>query len=504
MNKNKINLKTCLSIIAGIIILVATLSIYTTFSLNNESYKFESKVYKIENNYIDNISPNTSVELFKKYFDLENCLIEITLNKDKLKETDLLPNGSKTILYDSNNNVVKTYINIIKGDFNSDGLVNETDLTLIGKCLVDNCKLEEHQIKSIDINNDNELHINDLSLLDKALTNGYIDISLNKTELLLHTNEQDRLVAKLTPNYGLEQNVKWVSLSEEIATVDKSGIVTGHNEGETIIQAITKDDKLIKEAKVVVDNTIRLETYEGIAYIGGENLKVKIKLVDYEGVTCQVNNPSLAECSIDGKNLSLKALDTGNTTIEIKSPKYGETTFNLTTYSVYLNVMPKYFCTTPGNIEFITVSGFYTGELSFTSSNKEIIKDAYMTDIIGRRMLKIEIGSTEGRETLKVKESNGNTTNDVVIDVTRISIPEIGGYAKVGTDSYVTVQGNNIGELSCVVDNEAIATCRTEGNQLIITPLQTGVVNIDVYNKFYYFNEWHECGKTEYIAVIEE
>lgn len=502
MIKNK-KIKMIFNVGIGIVFLVIILTFYNTFSLGEE-YKFDSMVYDIEDGYIKNISSNTVISLFMKYFDLENCSIEVVDQDNNKIVSGLVMNGSKTILYDNNHSVLSSYVNVIKGDYTNDGIVDNNDFKQIGKCLVDNCSLEEYQMLSLDINGDGEIHINDLTLLDKAVTLGYTNISLDKDSMILQSEEMGRLVAKIEPNYGLNQNVKWTSIDEAIATVDAAGRVTGHQEGETKIQAMTLDGKLVDEATIKVDNTIQLFSYEGIAYIGGNDLSVGIKLIDYEGVTCSTSNEELATCEIKDKMLVMKAKKQGNPIITVISPKYGSTTYRLTTYSVYLNVMPKYICMTPNNVQYITVSGFHSGKLSFEASDDEMIRDSYMEVIYGRNMLKIQTGSKQGRAVLKVKEANGNSTDEVTIDVYRIGTSDIGKAAKVGQEVSTTIVGDNLGTLSCTSADENRATCRIEGNQLYVMPLAKGSVQIDISNQFEYNGQVSNCGKTQFLVVIQE
>ena len=442
---------------------------------------------------------------------MKNCYIEITdINDNKLDSDLLITTGSKTIIYDKNDLELARYTNIIKGDFNYDGLVNDKDLEKMGNCLVNDCKLEDYQLKTIDIDLDNEIHINDLSLLDKTLSNGYTDLSLTIDNITLQTKESGRLVATPTPNYGLNQNLIWTSNDETIATVDETGKVIGQKEGTTKIKITTKDGKLTKEATVKVDNTIQLEKTEGIGYIGGDNLRVWIKSIDYTDLTCSLDNDSIATCTIEDEYLVITALKEGTTNITVASPKYGQVSYKLTSHSVYLNVMPNYLCESPNSAVLITVSNFHSGELSFESSDKELIKEAYMTDeYYDRNMLKIQFGPKEGRGYLTVKENNAYTTNKVTIDVTSISIPELGAFTNLGQDVTTQIVGNNLGELSCKVEDETIASCKIEGTNLIVTPLKNQKdmltsTNIRVYNNFTFNNIKYDCGEALFMVVIEE
>lgn len=499
----KIKYKLFINVFIGLIFILGILGFYTTFSLENE-YKFESLVYDIKEPYIKNVSSNTSIELYSKYFDIDNCTIKVVDFNNEEIISGYVINGSKTIVYNNNHSVIGEYTNIIKGDFNGDGIIERQDFYDMGKCLVNDCDMVEYLKLSSDIDDDGEFNINDIILLDKAITLGYSEISIENNDILLQTNEVGRMVARVKPSYGVNLNVKWTSLDEEIATVDDAGRITGHKEGETVIRATTLDGKYSYESKVVVDNTIQLSSYSGVSYIGGDGLEVGIKSVDYDDITCSVSSKSIADCEIKDKKLIINAKNIGKTEVIVSSSKYGEVSFNLETISVYLNVMPKYLCMTPKNVTFITVSGFNTGNMSFESSDKEIIKSAYMEYYGTRNMLRINAGEKLGRATLTVKEDNGNTTNNVVVDITSIGISDIGKTAKVGEEVRTTITGGNFGDLSCKVNDESLGTCRIEGNELIVTPLKKGSIYVDIYNNFSYEDYYEECGKTMFLVLAQE
>ncbi len=497
MNKQK----TIISIIIGGIFLGIVLTFYTTFSLEEE-YLFQSPVYSIKDNFIEGISPNTDIELFYHYFDLEDCSLKVLTNGNNELLSGYVPNGSKTLLYNKEKQVIATYTNIIKGDVTHDGIVDDQDLQLFGKYLIE--KNMELPKKSIDINDDTEIHLNDIMLLDKTLQSDYQELLLDQENLILQTNETKRVVATVTPNYGKNTNLIWNSLDQNIATVDQSGKITGHQEGETTILAETIDHKLTKEIKVKVDNTIQLSAYEGTGYIGGKDVEVNIKSVDYEGLSCTMEKENIASCEIQNKKLILKPKQQGTTTVTVTSPKYGSVIYYLDVISVYLNVMPKYLCTTPRNVQMITVSAMNSGPYTFDISNKDVVNHAEMVLYQGRKMLKITMGDKFGRSTLTVKEGNGNQSNEVTIDTTTIAIPAIGGVGVVGTDLITTITGENLGTLSCSSSDESKATCEIREKQLIVHPMKAGDVTITVKNKFTHRMDTYDCGSATFLAVIRE
>ena len=482
--------KLVFSIIIGITFIIGIVSFYTTFSLDEE-YSFGSDIYSIKEGNILNISPNTDISLFYQYFDLENCTLKVVDWNNHELTSGYVFNQSKTLLYNKDNKVVATYTNIVKGDINSDGMVNQDDLSLFGQYLVGKNSFS----LDLDMDEDKEVHVNDLILLDKAM---------NGEDYLLQSNERERIVYQVKPTYGKNTNLIWKSLDSNVAVVDSAGRVIGKNPGETSIILSTPDKKLEKEVKVKVDNTIQLSKKEGIAYVGGDNLEVLIKSVDYHDLTCRSENTEVADCEIKGKKLVIKQKKQGSTNIILNSKNYGSATFYLDVMSVYLNVMPKYLCSTPNNVQLITVSAMNSGEYSFVISNHDVVSSAEMQVYNGRNMLRINMGATPGRATLTVKESHGYQSNQITIDTYRLSIPAIGGVTTVGKNLETEISGENLGALTCVSQDESKATCEIQGKKLIVHPLAIGEVNITVKNSYSFREENYFCGTADYLVLIRE
>ena len=489
--------KLVFSIIIGIIFIIGIVSFYTTFSLDEE-YSFGSDIYSIKEGNILNISPNTDISLFYQYFDLENCTLKVVDWNNHELTSGYVFNQSNTLLYNKDNKVLATYTNIVKGDMNSDGMVNQDDLNLFGQYLVGKNSFS----LNLDMDEDREVHVNDLILLDKAMNGDCQELNISKEDYLLQSNEEERIVYQVKPTYGKNTNLIWKSLDSNVAVVDSAGRVTGKNPGETKIILRTSDKKLVKEVKIKVDNTIQLSKKEGIAYIGGDSLEIGIKSVDYEDITCSSEKVEIAGCEIQRKKLIIKQKNQGSTNIVVTSKKYGNVTFYLDVMSVYLNVMPKYLCSTPGNVQLITVSAMNSGEYSFDISNRDVISSAEMQVYNGRNMLRINMGATPGRATLAVKESHGYQSNQITVDTYKLSIPAIGGVGNVGKDLETDIVGENLGTLTCISQDESKATCEIKGTKLVVHPLSIGQVTITVRNSYLFREESYSCGSADYLAVI--
>ena len=92
------------------------------------------------------------------------------------------------------------------------------------------------------------------------------------------------------------------------------------------------------------------------------------------------------------------------------------------------------------------------------------------------------------------------------LDVYKLNIPEIGRMGKIGEEMEVDILAEGTETLSCVSPNPEIATCRidNEKKKLYVMPLQKGQVLIEVTNTIMFYGEANSCGKTTFLAVIQE
>lgn len=494
------------SLVIGVSFVFVMSILSNTLSLDDEGYKFDSLVYDIGDNYIENISPYTSVELYKKYLELDKCAIEVVNNGDKLLDSDYVVNGSKTLIYNEENALIKTVTNVIKGDFTNDGIVDNKDLEDIGKCLVDSCVLEEYQVNSLDIDDDLEVHMNDLMLLDKAITLGYTDVSFEKEEMTIRLDEDGQLVPSITPNYGLNQNLKWSSDNSDIVTVDEVGRIVAVGGGETVIKATTQDDSIESQVKVVVDNSIKLDSYEGNVYINGDDVRVHIDLVKYEGIECSSDNNTVASCSIDGEYLVIKGNSSGTTSIRVKGDRYKEAVYKITSIPVYISyIQYRAGC----NIAYSMISTTNAMPLIFESDNPEVLKGAHLQKYGTSDILVFDYGEKGGTATLKVKASTNGMYKEILIDHSIMKLKDMYTFTKVGEEVSTEILGENLKTLSCSVpeteSSPRIVDCRIEDNKLIVTPLAVGNVIVTVYNKTVYDGGWPgDCGSAQFSVFIQE
>ena len=483
------NKKGIITILTSIIFIGITVLFYSNFSLYTD-YNFSSNYYKIDNNYIYNISSYTTKDLYKKYFDVTNYELKIE------NSNDYISNGSKLIVLDKNDKLVSTLTNIVKGDIVSNGIVDNEDVKKFEDYLLNKYQLEEYESKCLDINDDNDITIEDLDLLKTALNEGIKSIAIKENNIEILENEQYRLIVSVSPNYGINTNLKWESSNDAIVTVDESGLLTPHKVGTTIIKVTDISNKMSKEVKVTVDNTIKLSNNEGTSFVSDQELMINIRAIDYKDIECKSSNSEISTCRIDNNILYISALARGNSVITVTSPKYGETTYNLTSYSNYLDFIPEYYCMPANKRDILNLEYEYN---NLTITNNKFTTNTY----IKNNQFYIQSMNTAGREELVITDNNNNTSK-MIIDVYNLNIPSVGAFIKKGTETSANITMQNTSELKCTSPNTSIADCYIKDNKLYVKGNSKGEVTLKITNTNTYNNKEYDCGETSFLAVITE
>ena len=474
-----------------LIFLIVLISNIRKFSLAT-NINITSKIYLIENNIITNISSKTNIDLYKKYFDLDNCYIKITNESNEEINSGYIYTGSKTVVYNNEGSIINTYTNIVIGDITKDGIVNEKDLKSLAKYLINNNNLNEYEIKAIDINKDNQIKINDLTLLEDTINSKYISLELDKEELTIMTTDNERIIPTINPNIILNQNLNWSSSDETIAAIDESGKITAKREGTVTITATTKDNELSRNIELIIDNTPKLEKNSITLYTGGDKQEISIKAVNYNELSCISENTDVATCEIQDKNLILTPINDGTTKVKVISPTYGTVEITVKTLYTYFTVFPKSWCLKPreshaGGI----ISGFNFGNLSVESISDESV---IIRAVISRYSLGIESWTNTGDADVIFTESNGHNKVKFTAHVYKLDLASKSGTTTVGNNITVEITSDNTGDLSCTSNNSEIATCNIENSTLSITPIKDGEVTITINGS--------KCGSEEYRLTV--
>ena len=126
-------------------------------------YNIISDSYKIEEELIYRVSPQTSMSTFKNK--LETLMtIQILKNDIEMKDSDIITTG--TTIKTNENNLYKI---VVTGDITQTGNVTATDLSKLKLYLVDSGELNELEKIAGDVDNNGEITLSDLSTMKLAL-----------------------------------------------------------------------------------------------------------------------------------------------------------------------------------------------------------------------------------------------------------------------------------------------------------------------------------------------
>ncbi|MBQ6497958.1 MAG: Ig-like domain-containing protein [Bacilli bacterium] len=139
-------------------------------------------------------------------------------------------------------------------------------------------------------------------------------ISLNKNSLTLRTDENEYLVATLTPSNATDKTVTWTTSNEEVAAVNSNGRVIAVAEGTAIITARTSNG-LEATCTVTVSDTIVVTKIklnkEETTLTEGESETLTATLTPSNAtdktVTWTSNHPEIATVDNAGKITAVKA-----------------------------------------------------------------------------------------------------------------------------------------------------------------------------------------------------
>ena len=217
---------------------------------------------------------------------------------------------------------------------------------------------------------------------------------------IIRPDETVQLTASINPHNATYQNVEFVSLNPQIATVSSTGLVTGVSEGD--VNILIKAANGVETTKVIqVRNSIPLESFE-LKLQGGSSSKLGLGAytimpefypvnADTEVLTWESSNPGvmsvdehgvvnikkdgyavITATSASGKtaSISLNVPRVEATDIQIKKPNISGATIVSCTISVgdTLQLTANLYRGI-SSYPFITSSGITTRELEWSSSN---------------------------------------------------------------------------------------------------------------------------------------
>ena len=171
-------------------------------------------------------------------------------------------------------------------------------------------------------------------------------LRVDKTAIFIDINDSANVSAIISPSTATSKDVEWVSLNQNIATVNENGKIVGVSAGETLVRVQSKDGKfrafcLVSVAPVTTDyivvsaagvSTTRLpgEAIQLYATIMPENASNKI-------IKWTTSNPAVA--TVDANGLVVFGSATGTAVITAMSDGYasGSITVTCTTDDSVIN-----------------------------------------------------------------------------------------------------------------------------------------------------------------------
>lgn len=125
----------------------------------------DGEKYKIEGQYITNISHSTSLQTFKENLSVN---VNYTIYRDDniLEDEQFVATGDELVTQTGS-----TYYLVVRGDISKDGITNVKDLVIMRKYLLQIQEFDEIEEKAADVSEDLEVTIKDLVQIRKIIIN---------------------------------------------------------------------------------------------------------------------------------------------------------------------------------------------------------------------------------------------------------------------------------------------------------------------------------------------
>lgn len=157
-----------------------------------------------------------------------------------------------------------------------------------------------------------------------------LDITLNKTKATLYVPETLQLEATVTPEDADNKKLTWSSSNPEVASVDQSGVVTAISTGTATISVAAQDESnKVATCAITVKKhveSISISSSSLNLTLGDmQTISVTIAPTDASNTNYTVtnSNSSVISVSKSGKNLVVKAVGVGSSTITVTSEDGG-------------------------------------------------------------------------------------------------------------------------------------------------------------------------------------
>lgn len=226
-------------------IIAAKLAFYPLTLTDSSNYQIE---LKDDNLFLINVKT-----LLTKT-DLLNNLAYGNFMKEVIDSSLNVTNNTKVNLYDRNDNLIKTYNVIIKGDINKDNIVNNDDVVSLKEKLLSNEDMLNN-ISTFDINNDNKVTIEDVILLNNQVNNLTFEGITTTAKLEIKKTTTEELICY---NINLITDGNVVGLSFNVKTTDNLIFDSIINPNNLEMNNLTNPSKVISLNNLTDGNILTL------------------------------------------------------------------------------------------------------------------------------------------------------------------------------------------------------------------------------------------------------
>lgn len=146
----------------------ATCTINVTADKNNFIIlKSDSSLNYDSLGYLRRIALKTTIETASKEFTNDNLKF-FNINGNELKSSDYIGTGTQVKLFNGSN-AVDTKTVVVTGDMTGDGIINNRDVAMMNKKLIDKADAQECQMLAIDVNGDGYVNNKDAAMVARYL-----------------------------------------------------------------------------------------------------------------------------------------------------------------------------------------------------------------------------------------------------------------------------------------------------------------------------------------------
>lgn len=272
-------------------------------------------------------------------------------------------------------------------------LNKDTQMTRISKSISNGERWDRVQLENGMVGYIFQTYVTEMPLYNKVT-----GINIDKQELYIPIGESFKINASVEPDNANNQNIKFKSNNDEIATISESGIITAQQVGETAIYAISEENENIKaECKITVvrkmeeseihfNEPLKQNDFDisGIDYIQNTVGDIKKKIsTNLEIEIVNSNNETLADDATIGTGCKIQAKENGKILREYQIILYGDVNGDGKINSVDLLVLQRHI------LEIETIEKIYQKSANIRkNANKPSSVDLLL---IQRHILNLQI-----------------------------------------------------------------------------------------------------------------